>query len=115
MPPNGSTSVRRTSAARPPPSVSATSSTRFDQRLGDAEARARDRVVGGLLVRGEPDALGEGGGHGVAMRGDEGDVATREPEVQRERDEERGAEQRGKGGCGHDRAGRAGALRSVRE
>ena len=31
----------------------------LDHRFDDAEARARDRVVGGLLVRGERDAIGE--------------------------------------------------------
>jgi hypothetical protein len=51
-------------------------------------------------VRGQPDALGERGGHGVTMRGNVSDVPAREPEVHYEGDEQRGAKQRGKGGCG---------------
>ena len=66
----------------------------LDQRLGDAEPRARDRVVGGLPVRGEADAVGERGRHRVAVRRDVGDVPPGEPDPQRERDRERGDEQR---------------------
>ena len=84
----------------------------FGQQLGDAEVHARDRVVRGLLVRGQSDAIGEGGGHGGAMRPDVADVAKGEPEAQRERECQRRDEQSGECECGHD--GRAGVQMSRR-
>ena len=66
------------------------------------EAHARDRVVRRLLMRGKADAIGERRRHRVAVRRDEGDVPTGEPQPQRERERERGDEQDGEGECGHD-------------
>jgi hypothetical protein len=67
-------------------------------------------------VRGERDALGEGRGNGLAMRGNVPDMPAREPEVEDEGNEERRGKQRGKGGCGHEIAawGKS-PTRSVRE
>ena len=63
-----------------------------------AEARTRDRVVGGLLVRRERDAVGKRGRHGAAMGEDMPRMALREPQLQRERERERGEEDDGERG-----------------
>ncbi len=65
--------------------MSATQQRGFDDHLEHSEARARDRVVGGFLVRRQADAVGERRGNSIAVRGDVQRVPAREPELQRER------------------------------
>jgi len=54
--------------------------------------RARDRVIGGLLMRGEANTIGERSGDGVPMRGNMQRVPACKPKLQRERNCEEGEE-----------------------
>jgi hypothetical protein len=57
-------------------------------RVSQAEAGARDRVVGRLLVGGQRDLFGEFGRHGVAVRQHMADMARGQPEAHDQRQNE---------------------------
>ena len=63
----------------PPPSVSRAARAAPIEQVDHAEARLRHRVVGGLLVRGERDRVGEGRRHRAAVRAHVAHLPLREP------------------------------------
>ena len=97
------TPVHATSAAEAAAQRQRQQEQSFDAGFDDAEARARDCVVGGFLVRRERDAIGERRRHFGAMGGDKTRSAgARARASPRATAAKRGDEDGGKNRGGHD-------------